>query len=142
MALVSSLDDDSQGAQVLAPGIPNRALPKEGLATFPEVPVANVSTRRGAVLLPSGQSTKRPSLLSCRYFLIPLNTRDSINCFKRARSLSLSLATSPSMPTSNSAEDFSSGPVNAALRMRRTSLMTRKSKRNFSRERRIITVAP
>jgi hypothetical protein len=51
---------------------------------------ANGSTGRGAVLLPPGQSTKHPSLLSCRYFLTPLNTRDSINCFKRALSLSLS----------------------------------------------------
>jgi hypothetical protein len=32
------------------------------------------SIGRGAVLLPPGQSTKHPSLLSCRYFLTPLNT--------------------------------------------------------------------
>jgi hypothetical protein len=29
---------------------------------------------------------QNPPLLSCRYFLTPLNTRDSINCFKRTLS--------------------------------------------------------
>ena len=59
------------------------------------------------MLLPLGQSTKRPSLLSCRYFLTPLNTCDSINCFKLFLSLFfLSIAAPFSMPTPNSAEDF------------------------------------
>jgi hypothetical protein len=76
MALSSTLDDDSQGAQFRAPRIPNRALPKRRPCyAFPDVHVAN------------SQSTKHPSLLSCRYFLTSLNTRDSINCFKRALSL-------------------------------------------------------
>jgi hypothetical protein len=47
-------------------------------------------------------NVQNPSLLSCRYFLTPLNTCDSINCFK----LSLSLAAPFSMPTPNSAEGF------------------------------------
>src|SRR5271155_5094496 len=65
----SSLDDDSQGAQSLAPRIPDRALPKRGPCyTFPDVHVACGSTGRGAVPLPPGQSTKHSSLLSCRYF--------------------------------------------------------------------------
>ena len=105
MAFWSSLDDDSQGAQFLAPKILNRALPKRGPCyAFPEVHAANGPTRRGAVLLPPGKSTKCPSLLSYRYFLTPLNTCDSINCFKL--SLSLSLAALFLMPTPNSAEDF------------------------------------
>src|SRR2546423_5962939 len=107
---------------------------------LPDVRVANGCTGRGAVLLPPGQSTKHPSLLSCRYFLTPLNTRDSINCFKRSLS-SLSLLHSRSRRQTQ-LKTFSSGPVNEALRLRQTLSMTTKSKWNFSRERRKITVAP
>jgi hypothetical protein len=115
VALSSTLDDDSQGAQFRAPRIPNRALPKRGPCyAFPDVRVANGSTGRGAVLLPPGQSTKHPSLLSCRYFLTPLNTRDSINCFKRSLSLSLSLLHSRCRRQTQ-LKTFSSGPVNEAL---------------------------
>jgi hypothetical protein len=142
VAFSSSLDNDSQGAQFLAPRIPNRALSKRGPCyACPDVHVANGSTGRGAVLLPPGQSTKHPSLLSCRYFLTPLNTRDSINCFKRALSLSLSLLHSRCRRRTQ-LKNFSSGPVNEALRLRQTLSMTTKSKKNFSRERRKITVAP
>jgi hypothetical protein len=131
VAFSSSLDDDSQGAQFLAPRIPNRALPKRGPCyTFPDVHVANGSIGRGAVLLPPGQSTKHPSLLSCRYFLTPLNTCDSNNCSKLSLSLSLSLLDSRCRRQTQ-LKTFSSGPVNEALRMRRTSSRTRKSKRKL-----------
>src|SRR3954468_24680643 len=46
-----------------------------------------------------------PPSLSCRYFVAPLNTRDSIDCFKLSL-LSPSMAAPISMPMSNSAEDF------------------------------------
>jgi hypothetical protein len=79
VAFSSSLDDDSQGAQFLAPRIPNRALSKRGPCyAFPDVHVANGSTGRGAVLPPPGQSTKHPSPL--------LPTPNSAeDFFKRAR---------------------------------------------------------
>jgi len=142
VVLSSTLDDDSEGAQFRAPRIPNRAPPKRGPCyAFPDVHVANGSTGRGAVLLPPGQSTKYPSLLSCRYFLTPLNTCDSINCFKLSLSLCGALLHSRRRRLTQ-LKTFSSGPVNAALRMGRRSLIARKSKRNFSRERRKITVAP
>jgi hypothetical protein len=136
VVLSSSLDDDSQGAQFPAPRIPNRGPLKWGPRyAFPDIQVGNGSTGRGAVLLPPGQSTKHPSLLFCRYFLTPLNTRDSIDGFKRALS-PLPVAAPFSMPTSYLAGDLFKRAGERDSEMETDIVNDDEVKENFSRERR------